>query len=110
MTVYFAYLCLLIAGLFNLKGGPIDKEPLVRLYAEESPGILQITFWPDMTANSDAANNIPKVNVDGTGFLVGREGYFITAAHVLQRYDVASHRLRPSSINAMETVLACGSM
>ena len=33
------------------------------------------------------------VNVDGTGFLIGREGYFITAAHVLQRYDAQTHRL-----------------
>jgi hypothetical protein len=28
--------------------------------------------------------------VDGSGFLVGREGYFITAAHVLARYKASS--------------------
>ena len=87
MINYFLCLCLLLGGLSSAKN-PIDKEPLVRLYTEESAGVLQITFWPENLGQGDA-----KVNVDGTGFLVGREGYFITAAHVLQRYDATTHHL-----------------
>jgi S1-C subfamily serine protease len=87
MTNYAMCLCLLLGGLTSAKN-PIDKEPLVRLYSDESPGILQITFWPENFGQGDA-----NANVDGTGFLVGREGYFITAAHVLQRYDARTHHL-----------------
>ena len=77
---------LLLLGQSMLQSNSVDKEPLVRLYADEAPGILQITFWPENLGQEN-------VNVDGTGFLVGREGYFITAAHVLQRYDANTHRL-----------------
>jgi S1-C subfamily serine protease len=60
---------------------------LVQVAADDSSAILQIVYWgPD-------GHDPSAFNVDGTGFLIGREGYFITAAHVLERYKASTGQL-----------------
>jgi hypothetical protein len=61
---------------------------LVQVAADDSHAVLQIEYWgPEMR------NRPGDFNVDGTGFLVGRDGYFITAAHVMERYKPSSGQL-----------------
>lgn len=60
---------------------------LVQVASDDSPAILQMAYWGQ---NGSDPNSF---NVDGTGFLVGRDGYFITAAHVLERYKASTGQL-----------------
>lgn len=73
---------ILIMGL--IVGAAYPKTPkelsLVQVSADDSPAVLQLVYWGEDGRDPSA------FNVDGTGFLVGREGYFVTAGHVLRRY------------------------
>src|SRR5258708_6092879 len=55
--------------------------------AESSTATIQLTYWGELGQSPD------RFNVDGTGFLVGREGTFVTAAHVLGRYRPKSAQM-----------------
>ena len=57
----------------------------IQIASDDSPAVLQLVYWGENGQDPGA------FNVDGTGFLVGREGYFITAAHV--RYKASSGQL-----------------
>ena len=59
----------------------------VQIASNDSSAVLQLAYWGE-NGHDPAA-----FNVDGSGFLVGREGYFITAAHVLARYKASSAQL-----------------
>ncbi|HTR24437.1 MAG TPA: serine protease [Terriglobales bacterium] len=66
-----------------------DREPIssIQIAKDDSSAVVQLTYWGESGHHPDA------FNVDGTGFLIGREGYFITAAHVLTRYKEGTAQL-----------------
>jgi hypothetical protein len=82
----------LFAAVFLLSTCPCQANTgpaisLVHVAADDSPAIFQIVYWgPD-------GHDPSAFNVDGTGFLIGREGFFITAAHVLERYKASTGQL-----------------
>jgi len=82
VLVAFTFFCL-VATLLSAK----NRDPIssVQIARDDSSAVLQIVYWGE--------GNSVEFNVDGTGFLVGREGYFITAAHVLTRYKAGTARL-----------------
>lgn len=59
----------------------------VQVAKDDSPAVLQIVYLGENGQHPE------DFNVDGTGFLVGRDGYFITAAHVLARYKASTAQL-----------------
>jgi hypothetical protein len=64
-----------------------DGLSLAQVATESSPAIIQLTYWGEFGQSPE------RFNVDGTGFLVGREGTFVTAAHVLGRYRPSSGQM-----------------
>ncbi len=77
---YLLCLIFFMGGLWGSSKNSTKNEPLVTLYQNESYGVVQLMYWP---------KNFPAepAYVAGSGFLIGREGYFVTAAHVLEHYD-----------------------
>jgi hypothetical protein len=59
----------------------------VQLAADMTPAILQVTYW------GENGRDPATFNVEGTAFLVGRDGYFVTAAHVLERHKAKTSQL-----------------
>jgi len=84
------WICVLLTA--SLAGAASAEKPkgqlsLVQVAADDSPAIVQITYWGEDGQNPAA------FTVVGTGFLVGRGGYFVTAAHVLEHYKSNSGQL-----------------
>lgn len=64
---------------------PTQPMSLEDVYTADSPAVVQMMYSPE-------GGKEPSY-VTGTGFLVGRKGYFVTAAHVLEKYQAHSPRL-----------------
>ena len=64
---------------------PSQKYTLEEVYESDSPATLQIVYTPP---NFPAVPSI----IYGTGFLVGDQGYFITASHVVDKYEKGTSR------------------
>lgn len=81
--------CLMVLGLAgpNLYASHKGQISPVEIASEDSSAVLQLEYW------GEAGTHPPHPIVVGTGFLIGREGYFVTAAHVLARYKPNSPQL-----------------
>jgi S1-C subfamily serine protease len=77
-------LCSASPNLFAGHKGPISP---VEIASDDSSAVLQLEYWGEGGAHP------PHPTVVGTGFLIGREGYFVTAAHLLARYKPDSPQL-----------------
>lgn len=80
-------ICWIVVGVaFATSNGlPAAKTKItgltsVQVAREDSPSIVQLAYW------GEDGKGPKDFNEDGTGFLVGRDGYFVTAAHVLRRF------------------------
>jgi hypothetical protein len=59
----------------------------IEIASKDSSAVVQLEYW------GEGSTRPPHPTVVGTGFLIGREGYFVTAAHVLARYKPNSPQL-----------------
>jgi S1-C subfamily serine protease len=82
-----AFLILLYSPLQFAQKVNNTEHRLERLSQDVEYAVLPVMDWGDP---NDPAR-VP--TVVGTAFLVNEEGYFVTAAHVLQSYAPKSHRL-----------------
>ena len=64
-----------------------DQISPMEIASNDSSAVVQLEYW------GEGGTHPPHPTVVGTGFLIGREGYFVTAAHLLARYKANSAQL-----------------
>jgi S1-C subfamily serine protease len=88
----FSVLFIFAVAHFATAKGDIESN-LIRVGVDAEHAVIDVTYWPDA---DNTQTRIIATGVQGSAFLINSDGYFITAAHVLEHYQPNSAHLTVS--------------